>query len=469
MNLKEPDLILKGGHIVGPASLYQGDIAIRDGKIVALGLADEWPLSRQCFDVSGKQVFPGILDVHTHCRPWSPHVDNLEALSRSGAHGGVTSMITFISPSESQMPSEGLANFIKVEGSKSLIDFALHGLLPDRPGVIEDITEVIRLGVPSFKLVMAFRGGGKMTSDAFLYRAMKKVAEAGGLAMVHAEDGNIIGMLEEEMINAGRVGFKDYSRSRPNWAEEISVSKAIGIANLTGCPLYVVHLSTKEGLSRIKEANGHGKRIWAETCPQYMLLTDDLMETMGPLAKIAPPLRSKSDLEEIWHGIINGQISVIASDHAPHAKESKDAGYRNIFEASFGSPGIETLFPLMYYEVVIRRGLPPWLLARRLSESPARIFGLYPQKGTIQVGSDADLVVVDPHKEMIIRAKDQHTNADYSVFEGLKIQGGPVLSMLRGNVLLKDGEVLQKPGYGNYLKRQPFEGVWKLGNGNMLI
>jgi dihydropyrimidinase len=469
MSFENPDIVLRGGQIVGSASLYQADIATRGGKIVAIGSADQWPTPNECLDVSGNQIFPGILDVHTHCQPWSPHVDNLETLSRSGSYGGVTTMIVFVSPAESQLPSKSLATFIETEGRKSIIDFGLHALLPDRPGVVEDVIALSTLGIPSFKLVMAYRKGGKMTSDVFLYLAMKKVAEIGGLAMVHAEDGNIIGALEDEMINAGRVGFKDYSRTRPNWAEEIAVLKAIGVAELTGCPLYVVHLSTREALKRIREANENGKRIWAETCPQYMLLNDELMGSVGPAAKIAPPLRSNSDLEAIWDGVIKGQISVIASDHAPHSKKSKEAGYSNIFESSFGSPGIETLFPVMYNEFVVRRGLPPWLLARRLSESPARIFGLYPQKGSVQIGSDADLVIVDPRKEMTIAAGTQHTEANYTLFEGMRIKGVPVISMVRGNILLKEGKLLQNPGYGKYLRRQPFQGVWKLGAGNMMI
>lgn len=469
MSVNKFDFIISGGDIVDSASLYRADIAIHDGKIAAIGVADQWPSARQNIDATGKQVFPGVIDVHTHCKAWSHHVDTLKVVSQSGAYGGLTSMITLIRSTENMTPSEGLAHFIEVEARECMLDFGFHILLTDRPGILQDILKAVELGVTSFKFMMGYKKAGIMASNAFLYQAMKKVASVGGLAMVHAEDGDIIDSMEEESIAAGRVGFRDFYPTRPNMTEDISVFKAIEIAELAGCPLYVVHLSSAEALARIKEAHANGKRIWAETCPQYMLLTDDLMETMGPLAKVAPPLRTNRDLEAMWVGVINGWISVIGSDHSAHTRESKKPGYANIFDAWFGCPGIETLLPLMYSEAVVKRGLPPWLLARRLSENPARIFGLYPRKGVIQVGSDADIVIVDPLKETTIRAEAQHTNADYSLFEGWKVRGIPVLTLLRGQVLYKDGQLMQKPGYGRYLKRQSFDGVWNLRMGTMML
>jgi dihydropyrimidinase len=366
------------------------------------------------------------------------------------------------------LPTQALTHFIEVEGKGCVVDFGYHAFLSDRPGFLEDIPKIVELGVTSFKFMMDYKKRGHMASDSFLFRAMKKVAQVGGLAMVHAEDGDIIDSLEDEMIAAGRVGFRDFYPTRPNQTEELSVLKAIQTADIAGCPLYVVHLSAAEALVRIKEAHAAGKRVWAETCPQYILLTDDLMDTMGPLAKVGPPLRTQPDIEAIWDGVVNGWISVIGSDHSAHSRETKKPGYTNIFNGHFGCPSIETMLPVMYSEAVTKRGLAPWMLARRLSENPARIFGLYPRKGAIQVGSDADLVMVDPQKEMTIRGEEQHSNAGYSLFEGWKVKGIPVLSLLRGQVLLKDGQLMQNPGYGRFLKRQPFENAWKLGKGTMM-
>ncbi len=470
MSIQKFDLIIRGGEIVGPSSVYRADLAIHEGKIAAIGLADQWPAARETIDTEGKQVFPGIVDAHTHCRTYSHHIDTFEVLSRSGAYGGVTTILTLmmVRPPNEMLPSKGLAHFIEVEGRECLLDFGFHAGLYDRAGILEDIPKIVDLGVTSFKLMMDYKKHGIMAGDTFLFQVMKKVAQVGGLTMVHAEDGDIIDSLEREMIAAGRVGFKDFYPTRPNRTEEISVLKAIEMAELAGCPLYIVHLSAAEALVRVKEAHAAGKRIWGETCPQYLLLTDDLMETMGPLAKIGPPLRTKPDLEAMWDGVINGWIAVIGSDHSAHSRETKKPGYTNIFDAWFGCPAIETMLPVMYSEAVVKRGLPPWFLARRLSENPARVFGVYPQKGVIQVGSDADLVIVDPRKEMTIRAKEQHTNADYSLYEGWKVKGVPVLSLLRGQVLLKDGQLMQKPGCGRYIKRQPFAGAWKLGKGTMM-
>ena len=470
MNTPQMDLVVKGGEIVGSSSVYRTDIAIHGGKIVSIGLADQWPSARETIDATGKQVFPGIVDVHTHCRNFSHHIENFQDLSRSGAYGGVTSIITLvmIPPRTEMMPSDCLVHFIEVEGRDCYLDFGFHAGLYDRPGILEDIPKIVGLGVTSFKFMMAYKKRGIHATDAFISGAMKRVADVGGLSMVHAEDGEIIESYEREMIAAGRVGFRDFYPTRPNRAEEMAVVKAVAMADVSRCPLYIVHLSAAEALARVKEARAAGKRIWVETCPQYMLLTDDLMETMGPLSKIGPPLRTKSDLEAMWEGVLGGWIAVIGSDHSAHSRETKKPGYTNIFDAWFGCPGIETNLPLMYSEAVSKRGLPPWFLARKLSENPARIFGLYPRKGVIQVGSDADLVIIDPQKEMTIRAGEQHTKSDYSLFEGWKIKGVPVLSLLRGQVLLQDGRLMQNRGCGRYIERQPFDGAWKLFPNNLV-
>ena len=220
-----------------------------------------------------------------------------------------------------------------------------------------------------------------------------------------------------------------------------------------------MHLSTEAGLERIKQAQGLGQRVWTETCPQYLLLNEGEMERLGPFAKIGPPLRPADGVNQaaLWRGVQEGFVSAIGSDHAPAAREAKEPGWRNIFVGPegrpipFGAPSIETLVPLVYSEGVAKRGLPLWWMARVLAENPARLFGIYPRKGVIQPGSDADLLIIDPDAEVTLRAADLHGNAGYTPYEGWTIKGRPWLTMLRGRVLLNQGTLAQQPGYGQFL------------------
>ena len=228
----------------------------------------------------------------------------------------------------------------------------------------------------------------------------------------------------------------------------------------TRCPTYVVHLSTQLGLERIKQAQAQGQLVWTETCPQYLLLSDAEMAKVGPLAKIGPPLRPEDgpDRDALWSGLEQGHTSIVASDHSPHPQELKQVGWDNIFvtdegaSVPFGSPGLETIVSLMYSEGVVKRGLPIWWLARVMSENPARIFGLFPRKGVIQVGSDADLLILDPQGDRIITAKDHQSNAGYTLFEGWEVKGRPWMTLLRGKVLLNDGVLEQAPGVGQFVE-----------------
>jgi dihydropyrimidinase len=276
---------------------------------------------------------------------------------------------------------------------------------------------------------------------------------------MHCESGNIIDYLENKLIADGHTHPTYFPVACPTWAEEEAINRAVKMAAVTNCPLYVVHLSSEVGLERIKQAQATGQRVWAETCPQYLLLSDEEMAKVGPLAKIGPPLRAKDgpDQPAMWQGLELGYISTVASDHAPYPKELKQAGWDNIFLTKegevvpFGSPGVETLAPLAYSEGVVKRGLPPSWLARVMSENPARIFGLYPRKGTIQVGSDADLSIFDPSAKMTVRSAEHHGNSGFSLFEGWEISGRPWMTLLRGQVLYNQGTLEQQAGYGRFL------------------
>jgi dihydropyrimidinase len=300
-----------------------------------------------------------------------------------------------------------------------------------------------------------------MCSDEFIAMAMERLAPLGGLCQLHCENGDILYYLENKAIAEGRVAPADFPPTCPDWTEEEAINRAINIGALTGCPVYVVHLSTRLGLERIKLAQSLGQRVWTETCPQYLLLTDSEMERWGPLAKIGPPLRPAGggDGEALWRGSAQGFIAAVASDHSPRPKAMKEPGWKNIFvdaegkPVPFGSPSIETLVPLMYSEGVVKRGLPITWMARTLAENPARMFGLYPRKGSIRVGADADLTIIDPEPDRTITVSEHHGIAGWTLYEGWKARGRPWMSLLRGRVLLNAGRLEQRPGSGQYLHR----------------
>ncbi|HSE93175.1 MAG TPA: amidohydrolase family protein, partial [Methylomirabilota bacterium] len=263
-------------------------------------------------------------------------------------------------------------------------------------------------------------------------------------------------------IAEGRTAPADFPPTCPDWTEEEAINRAILIGRLTGCPTYVVHLSTMVGLERIKRAQAEGQKVWCETCPQYLLLTDEEMTRWGPFAKIGPPLRPAHgpDRAALWAGVEQGFIASVASDHSPRAPAAKEPGRRNIFvdeqgrPIPFGAPSLETLVPLVWSEGVGKRGLPPTWMARVMAENPARIFGLWPRKGAIRVGADADLTIWDPEPEWTIDRSQHLGVAGFTPYQGWKVRGRPWMTLLRGQTLLNpQGEVEQKPGYGRYLPR----------------
>ena len=342
-----------------------------------------------------------------------------------------------------------------------MVDFGFHMILQNRPYILDGLRQAMEMEVKSYKMFMAYKKRpGRLCDDDYICQAMELVSAGGGVLQLHCESGNIIEYLENKLIAEGHTHPTDFPRAAPDWAEEEAVNRAIQMGAATRCPTYVVHLSTQLGLERIKQAQSLGQAVWTETCPQYLLLSDAEMARQGPLAKIGPPLRPEDgpDRDALWRGLAQGYTSIVASDHAPYPPELKKPGWDNIFvtpdgaSVPFGSPGMETILSLMYSEGVVRRGLPIWWLARVMSENPARIFGLYPRKGTIQVGSDADLLIMDPGGDRGITAKDHYSNAGYTLFEGWQVSGRPWMTLLRGQVLLNQGKLEQQPGFGRFLE-----------------
>lgn len=450
------DTVLHGGTVVLTGTTVEADIAISSGRIVAVGAAETMPDSDQVLDVSGKLVFPGMIDAHAHFT-----FDDWEAGPLLSAHGGITTTIPFLVGGDSV--SETVQQGLDEAGRASVIDYAFHVILwpnPDadyRP-LLAGIADGVARGVRSYKIFMGYRRAGRnLVTDDFLYSAMKQMREQGALPMVHAENADLIYALERELIDQGKVTPEHYPASRPTAVETEAISRAADIARLAHSPLYVVHLTTPQGLEIIKARNEQGQPVYTETCPQYLLLTEKEMSRIGPFAKIGPPMRTEAEVEGMWRGIRNGWIPIVASDHSPHNPELKQAGWQNIFyneqgqPIPFGAPSAETIVPLMYAAGVAERGLPPWWLARVMAENPARVFGLYPRKGVIAVGADADFTVINPNDETEFRAGRMHSRTGYTPYEGRRIKGAISMTMIRGTVVLRDGELQVQQGFGEYL------------------
>ncbi len=458
---KGVDTVVHGGQIVTASDVYEGGVAIEGEKIVAIGPPELLPPAQRYIDARGKYVLPGAIDCHIHL---GSEYDDWRAGPIAAAYAGLTTLIGFgLYDDRAGEPLPHAIKRLREEtGRQSVLDFGFHFILCNQPYILDGLAEAFRMGVTSFKMFMTYKKRpNRMCSDDFICRAMEIIAAHGGVTQLHCENGDVIDYLENKAIAEGRVEPRHFPGTCPDWAEEEAVNRAIKMSGLTGSSVYVVHLSTQLGLERIKQAQALGRRVWTETCPQYLLLTDQEMERWGPLAKIGPPLRRADgpDREALWAGVAQGHISTIGSDHAPRSKQAKEPGWKNIFvdpdgkPVPFGSPSVETMVPLMYSEGVVKRGLPISWMARVLAENPARIFGLYPRKGAIRIGADADLLIIDPEPETTITVADHHGMAGWTLYEGWKVRGRPWMTLLRGRVLLSQGKLEQEPGFGEYLPR----------------
>ena len=455
------DLFVAGGELIAPGVRPDAGLVIRDGQIAEILAPGARPRAGDHIDARGKIVLPGVVDPHVHVdtpgpitKPLGPYSDAFESMSRAAVAGGITTVMPFVFASGDDPPARYVERCRDLAEQDCRTDFSFHfGIVREQD--VEAIGDVAKLGVRSFKAMMDYKRQGIMVGDRLLTEAMTQVAATGGIMMVHAEDGELIDALEERARASGDVSPPSYARTRPAAAERLAVTRALALARATGCALYIVHVSSREGLEAATAERTRGQAVWIETCPHYLLLTRQQLEPdrLGPLAKIGPPLRDADDNDALWEALVGGTIDLVGSDHAPRQRADKLIGLRDIFAAPFGGPGLETLLPVLFDEFR-RRHLPLTLLSRLLSEMPARVFGLYPRKGTIAVGADADLVVVDPDATWTIDPMPLQTNAKYSLWAGRQVSGRPVTTIVRGKPALLDGEITDARGWGRFLARR---------------
>ena len=451
------DLVVKGGRVVTATESFRADIGVDGGKIVAIAenIAAE---GARVVDATGKLVLPGAIDVHTHMQlPFGGTVsaDDFEGGTRAAAFGGVTTIIDFAIQSKGSGLAETVERRRAEADPKVCIDYSLHLAITDwNRNTRGEIREIIESGIPSFKLFMVYRKEGWMVDDGALFGILSEVAKYGGLVGVHAENAFIIDALVEQFLAEGRLGCEYHPRSRPNFVEGEAIRRAIYLTRAAGGNLYIFHMSTEEGVEAVAEGRALGVRVQAETCPQYLLLTEErYLQPDGHHYAICPPLRSPADSEALWEALADGTIQVIASDHCPFDSRQKALWEGNFTKIPMGLPGVETLLPLALSEGVGKGRFSLNRCLELLSTNPAKIFGLYPQKGTIGVGSDADLVIVDPEMEVTLSPQQLHTAIDYSPYQGMRLKGYPVVTISRGEVIVEYGEFLGRPGRGRFLPR----------------
>ena len=440
---KAYDVVLKGGVVVGASGMWKADVGILGEKIVSVepGLKPEE--AGRVIQSSGKYILPGVIDVHTH----PVYEDDMGGLSLTAAYGGTTTLVHFAYAKPGTKLLDTAKKFIDEGLQKSYLDFGIHGALFDPAGQIEEIPKTFELGVTSFKMFMTYAKLRWMTNDYYLTAAMDLIAQCGGLAMVHAESGLVTDYLEDRSLKKGEDQKKVFLKTRPDILEAEAIFRAATIAAVTECPLYIVHLSTAKGLEVVRRVRAEGQTLYVETCPQYLTMTDDVLQRLGPPVKIGPPLRTENDRLALWKGIQEGSIDVVASDHAPKVKKKDDP----FFKAPYGAPGAETMLTVTYDEGVNTGRIGPCKVVQLLSENPAKILGLYPKKGAIRKGSDADLVLFDPNQDVTLQAANLHSGVGYTPFEGRTCLGKLVLTMQRGRIVIEDGVLKQKPGEARFL------------------
>jgi dihydropyrimidinase len=458
--------LIKNGRIITAEQDYFADIYVEKDKVTTLG-ANLTLQADKVIDAKGKYVIPGGIDVHTHLdMPFggTTSSDDFETGTRAAAFGGTTCLIDFAIQSKGTKMREAL-DIWWMKGQKATIDFGLHMIVTDLPEAhLEDLNEMVREGVTSYKLFMAYPNV-LMVDDATIFRAMRQTGNNGALVCMHAENGGVIDLFVQKALAEGKTAPIYHALTRPTTAEAEAVNRAIALAQMAGAPVYIVHLSCADALEKVSEARDKGIPVFAETCPQYLLLSiEDLDRPNFEGAKyvFTPPLREKWHQDKLWEGLRKNTLQVVSTDHCPFCfKEQKEMGRDSFAKIPNGGPGVENRLQLIHHHGVNlkRISLNRWV--ELVSTTPAKMFGLYPRKGTIAIGSDADLVIWDPNKELTISAHTHHMRVDYSMFEGFKVKGDAETVLSRGEVIVDKGKWSGKAGRGEFIKRSTYAGAWK--------
>jgi dihydropyrimidinase len=456
-------VLIKGGRVVTAADDYLADIYAEGERITLIGESLDVAADR-VINATGKYILPGCVDPHTHLdMPFGGTVtiDDVESGQTSAAFGGTTCHVDFCIQAKGQSFADALADWrAKAEG-KQVIDMGYHMAVTDlkEGGSLEELGSLAAEGITSYKLFMAYKGALQV-DDETLFRTMDVAAETGALVMVHAENGDAIDVLVKEAIGEGHTEPHWHALTRPPELEGEATNRAIQLARIAGCPLYVVHVSCREAVEPIAIAREKGWEVWGETCTQYFFVDSSFLERPefeGAKYVYTPPPRHRANQQVLWDAVRSDVLSVISTDHCAFLWDGqKSLGRDDFSKIPNGGPGLENRLQMIHHFGVREGRITLNRMVELLATNPARLFGLYPRKGTLAVGSDADIVVFDPDRKVTISAASHHSRCDYSLYEGTEVLGAPELVLLRGNVLVENGELVASPGIGQFIARAKF-------------
>jgi dihydropyrimidinase len=460
------DTVIQNGFVVTATDTYKADVAIIGGKISAIGADLPIQNATKIVDATGKLVLPGGIDVHTHLdMPFggTTSADDFETGTRAAAFGGTTTLIDFAIQYKGQPLRQAFDTWMRKASSKAVCDYAFHCIVTDvSAGQLSEMNDLVREGVTSFKLFMAYPGVF-MLDDGSIFRALQTTSQNGGLVCMHAENGSAIDVIVQQALAEGKKAPKYHALTRPTTAEAEATARAIALAEMAGAPIYIVHLSCNDALEKVREARDRGLPVYAETCPQYLYLSIENFDAPGfEGAKyvFTPPLREKWHQEKLWNGLKCDHLQVVSTDHCPFCfKEQKELGKDDFTKIPNGGPGVEHRMSLIYSGGVASGRFSANRFVELVSTTPAKLFGLYPHKGTIAVGSDADIVIFDPTRKHTISAKTHHMRVDYSMFEGIQVTGMPDVVLSRGRVVVEADKFLGRAGQGEFLRRATYAQV----------
>jgi dihydropyrimidinase len=451
--------LIKNGTVVTAADQYKGDVLIEDERITVVGTALEMHADK-VIDASGKYVLPGGIDVHTHMdMPFggTTSADDFESGTVAAAFGGTTAIVDFAIQYRGQTLHHAMETWAQKAEGKAVIDYGFHMIITELTDQVElEMDALVRQGITSFKLFMAYPGIF-MLDDGSIFKALLRTGKNGGTICMHAENGGVIDVLVQRALAEGKMAPKYHALTRPARAEAEATHRAIALAEIADVPIYIVHLSAAEALEMVTEARDRGLPAFAETCPQYLFLSYDNYEEPGfDGAKyvMSPPLREQATQSALWRGLAFNDLQCISTDHCPFCmKEQKELGRNDFSKIPNGAPGVETRMSLVYDGGVRAGRITLNRFVELTSTSPAKIFGLFPRKGTIAPGSDADIVVFDPNRKVTLSAKTLHMKVDYNPYEGREVTGATDTVLSRGRVVIENGAFVGRKGGGSFLKR----------------
>jgi|TARA_B100000315_G_scaffold240596_1_gene260589 dihydropyrimidinase len=463
-------VLIKNGRIVTAVDDYQADVFASDQTVDLIG-RDLVIEADTVIDAKGKLVIPGGVDPHTHLEmPFggTETSDTFETGTRAAAFGGTTSLIDFAIQTKGTSTLDTLDTWHAKAAGRTAIDYSFHMVITDMPeSRAPEMRRLADEGITSYKLFMAYPGV-LLSDDGTIFRTMRQAGEDGTLVCMHAENGIVIDELVKTALAEGHIEPKYHALTRPTRLEAEGVHRALAIAEVARAPVYIVHLSCYDALQELRMAQARGVMAHAETCPQYLLLdVDDYDQPGFDGAKyvLTPPLREKWNQEELWKGLRGDALNAISTDHCPFClKEQKELGRQDFSKIPNGGPGVENRMSLIYHYGVGKGFIDLNRFVELTSTAPAKIFGLFPKKGTIAVGSDADIVIFDPNHEETIsyyNARTHHMNIDYNAYEGFTVKGFTETVISRGKVVVDRGEYLGRPGDGRFVKRGPYGGFYR--------